>query len=198
MHKVRTPVDTARRELGQGDVPEVQESLLGQAQTEKEDREILEQLADYEINLRTATRRILKSKVKDRVLNNRTASSCEICYEAFVTTRSIRVDHDHVSGLARGLLCNRCNVALGMFRDSPRILLNALAYVNQFTEKLSKRRGNGTVDLFVAQWILGVSIGEIRQLIRDNKLLVRGHSKAHVPLFFRQDVAALKVPKRSG
>jgi recombination endonuclease VII len=39
------------------------------------------------------------------------------------------VDHDHETGLVRGLLCRDCNVALGHFRDSPEALRRAAGYL---------------------------------------------------------------------
>lgn len=41
------------------------------------------------------------------------------------------VDHCHVSGKVRGLLCDTCNRALGMFKDSVAILENAIAYIDK-------------------------------------------------------------------
>jgi hypothetical protein len=43
------------------------------------------------------------------------------------------VDHCHVSGKVRGLLCHHCNSALGLFQDSPTLLQNAINYVRQHT-----------------------------------------------------------------
>jgi ferric-dicitrate binding protein FerR (iron transport regulator) len=39
------------------------------------------------------------------------------------------VDHCHVTKRVRGILCRSCNIALGQFRDDPRIVLAAAAYV---------------------------------------------------------------------
>lgn len=51
---------------------------------------------------------------------------CAICGEK----KDLHIDHDHVSGLIRGLLCGDCNRALGLFRDSTPVLRNAILYLN--------------------------------------------------------------------
>ena len=53
--------------------------------------------------------------------------ACGICKETFLITPAI--DHDHKTGGVRGLLCLRCNTALGGFRDSLEILESAKQYL---------------------------------------------------------------------
>jgi hypothetical protein len=54
---------------------------------------------------------------------------CVICR----TTPDINllVDHDHVTGAVRGLLCRLCNTALGSFRDDPELLERAITYLKK-------------------------------------------------------------------
>jgi hypothetical protein len=43
------------------------------------------------------------------------------------------VDHDHVTGELRGILCFNCNQGLGNFRDSPQAMARAIEYLSRFT-----------------------------------------------------------------
>lgn len=50
---------------------------------------------------------------------------CAICGEG----KKFAIDHDHGTGVVRGILCDDCNVGLGRFKDDPRRLMNAIAYL---------------------------------------------------------------------
>lgn len=56
---------------------------------------------------------------------------CAIC--GGIGKRGLHVDHCHATGNVRGLLCVRCNTAIGAFRDSPELLDAAAAYLRRFT-----------------------------------------------------------------
>jgi len=42
------------------------------------------------------------------------------------------VDHDHLSGKNRGLLCTKCNTGLGLFQDNSILLKKAADYLDFF------------------------------------------------------------------
>lgn len=53
---------------------------------------------------------------------------CLICHR--VDSRQLSVDHDHLTGAIRGLLCNRCNRGIGLLRDSADLCRSAAAYLD--------------------------------------------------------------------
>ena len=53
---------------------------------------------------------------------------CKICKTEKIG-KHLAVDHDHKTGKIRGILCENCNRGLGMFKDSPELLQNAIQYL---------------------------------------------------------------------
>ena len=63
-------------------------------------------------------------------------NKCKICEHSFDKTP--HVDHCHTSGIVRGLLCDKCNVGLGSFKDNPENLEKAANYLRRFVESESQ------------------------------------------------------------
>jgi hypothetical protein len=61
----------------------------------------------------------------DRIFEDQ-AGVCAICHSAV----DLVVDHDHVTNMYRGLLCNECNGLLGFAKESKEILLRAIEYLS--------------------------------------------------------------------
>lgn len=79
----------------------------------------------------SARRRWLKSAyridmtVYDR-MNEDQEGKCAICN---TIDSVLHVDHCHISGKVRGLLCNNCNTGIGLLKESPEILSRAISYL---------------------------------------------------------------------
>ncbi len=43
------------------------------------------------------------------------------------------IDHHHVTGKVRGLLCGTCNVGIGMLKDSSEVIIKAAEYLERFS-----------------------------------------------------------------
>jgi hypothetical protein len=61
---------------------------------------------------------------------------CKICGDQYPNwtlkpAKRLAVDHCHSTEKIRGLLCMRCNVGLGQFRDSEQLLQKAIAYLKK-------------------------------------------------------------------
>jgi hypothetical protein len=60
--------------------------------------------------------------------------SCAICGRPQPTWTSLHVDHDHETGRVRGLLCFRCNNAIGDLDDSPDRFVLVAEYLERDDE----------------------------------------------------------------
>jgi hypothetical protein len=56
---------------------------------------------------------------------------CAICREPERGGRSLSVDHNHITGHIRALLCSGCNKAIGFLRESPLLARAAATYLEQ-------------------------------------------------------------------
>lgn len=44
---------------------------------------------------------------------------------------TLNADHSHITDKFRGLLCARCNLGLGMFKDTRELLIKAISYLEK-------------------------------------------------------------------
>lgn len=56
---------------------------------------------------------------------------CYLCQGVCNTGRRLAVDHSHLSGNVRKLLCGNCNKGLGNFQDSVELLQKAIDYLKE-------------------------------------------------------------------
>lgn len=68
----------------------------------------------------------------DAMLKNQ-KDCCAGCGNPFGLKR-IAIDHDHSTGMTRGLLCNSCNVVLGLSQENPETLRRLIRYIEDWNE----------------------------------------------------------------
>lgn len=81
---------------------------------------------------------VTKEEYEKMALNQN--SLCAICKNKEVrSSRAKRsceylsIDHCHKTGRIRKLLCRKCNMALGLFEESIKIMESAIQYIKDFT-----------------------------------------------------------------
>lgn len=77
-----------------------------------------------------------------QALLERQAGRCAICSIAHGDgEETLCVDHDHLTGRVRGLLCAKCNRMLGCANDRPEVLLEGAKYLDSASiESLSEQQ----------------------------------------------------------
>ena len=61
---------------------------------------------------------------------------CAICSQPETATRhgrikALAVDHDHINGNVRGLLCADCNTGIGKLKENRDIMVSAIRYLDK-------------------------------------------------------------------
>jgi Zn finger protein HypA/HybF involved in hydrogenase expression len=100
-----------------------------------------EKFSEHEYRLRRRWRRLVSEfKVsEERALEldlARLNGACEICGADSKRSgnrwKKLCIDHNHIMGTVRGILCNRCNSGLGKFQDSKDLLIKASQYLEKY------------------------------------------------------------------
>jgi hypothetical protein len=100
-----------------------------------------------QIRTRAVSKRYQLSEEEFYKLYDDQEGECAICTRTLVLRNSDNktmyrdfpcVDHDHGTGLVRGLLCNGCNSGIGFLMDDPDLLERARNYlINHLKKNLS-------------------------------------------------------------
>lgn len=60
---------------------------------------------------------------------------CQICRSDKPTKKGWAVDHDHKTGIVRGVLCHSCNLGIGLLKDNTHFLQQAIDYLDSHKKK---------------------------------------------------------------
>jgi hypothetical protein len=72
-----------------------------------------------------------KAELKQRIADQ--GGCCLICLKALnIDSKATNVDHDHLTGEVRGILCQPCNAALGLFDEDTDRMRRAIAYLESY------------------------------------------------------------------
>lgn len=71
---------------------------------------------------------------------------CAICNRSETIARRLAVDHCHATRRVRGLLCYKCNTAIGLFGDDPKVVRSAAVYL-----EVDQAITSCTVDVLAAE-----------------------------------------------
>ncbi len=82
----------------------------------------------YKPNEKTRQRLKISNEFYEELMSN---DNCAICG---CTMTKKCIDHDHKTKKIRGVLCNNCNTALGLFKDNQKVMKDAIQYLEQSTQ----------------------------------------------------------------
>lgn len=94
--------------------------------------------------LRSICRNLCISIAKYKSLLAASGGLCAVCASPFSDKSRPVIDHCHVSGQLRAVLCGACNTGMGLFRDRPDILRAAAVYCEAWIETHSNSKSTAT------------------------------------------------------
>lgn len=76
----------------------------------------------------------LTLQLKNEMISNQD-NRCLSCGGKFKGSKNIHVDHDHKSHVVRGILCAKCNGALGMLNEDLEKIYKMAEYIKKYCNK---------------------------------------------------------------
>ena len=101
----------------------------------KQSRERTLKNPDYQIDLHMKSRYDISLKEYNELFESQ-KGVCAICQKPETQKHNdkikrLHIDHDHVTGKIRALLCSECNTGIGKFKDNIEILHKAISYLEK-------------------------------------------------------------------
>lgn len=89
---------------------------------------------------RATSYRIWKFGIGSEEYNQKLAlqfNGCAICKQPCSVRENLGIDHNHITGKNRDLLCHKCNAALGLVNEDEDILINMIEYLKRHNQKIA-------------------------------------------------------------
>lgn len=86
-----------------------------------------------ELKFRVKSFGLTLEELNDRIVKQ--DNKCAICKNSQPDGKMLAIDHDHITGQVRDLLCSFCNTGLGLFRDNEAYLKKAAKYIKKHSKR---------------------------------------------------------------
>ena len=73
-----------------------------------------------------------------KIKNDLRVGRCQLCGSKIPDFRKRHIDHDHATGIYRGILCNRCNSGIGFLQDNPVLAERMVEYLKTADSRLER------------------------------------------------------------
>jgi len=95
-------------------------------------REVKSTMKDYYRECHLRNKYGISQQIYENMLHAQ-EECCAICgiHEKHCEHQRLAVDHDHVTGQVRALLCKKCNQGIGLLQDSSDIASKAVDYLKE-------------------------------------------------------------------
>ena len=100
----------------------------------KRARQWMEDNPEQTKNRRLLRRYGITSQIFDGMFDDQ-CGRCAICGSHFESSKATHIDHCHITGKVRSILCNHCNLVLGHAKESVQILENAVQYLKHHSNE---------------------------------------------------------------
>jgi hypothetical protein len=89
----------------------------------------------YMVNKKVSENELKNLKIVRPIPSLENPHKCDCCSKEIITTRTLQLDHCHLTGKFRGWICKECNISLGNLGDSVESVFRSIVYMNKTENK---------------------------------------------------------------